>query len=54
MNHLNTPYFMEANLMPGLRKGYFYQSCALNLNLKYEQMILKIANNGLTPTIARA
>lgn len=54
MNHLNTPYFMEANLMPGLRKGYFYRSCALNLNLTYEQMILKIANNGLTPTIARA
>lgn len=48
MNHHNIPHFMEANLMPGLRKGYFYRSCALNLNLTYEQMILKIANNGLT------
>ena len=48
MNHHNTPHFMEANLMPGLRKGYFYRSCALNLNLTYEQMILKIAKNGLT------
>ena len=48
MNHHNIPHFMEANLMPGLRKGYFYRSCALNLNLTYEQMILKIAHNGLT------
>lgn len=48
MNHHNSPHFMEANLMPGLRKGYFYRSCAMNLNLTYEQMILKIAKNGLT------
>ena len=48
MNHQHIPHFMEANLMPGLRKGYFYRSCAMNLDLTYEQMILKIANNGLT------
>jgi D-alanine-D-alanine ligase len=48
MNHYDIPHFMEANLMPGLRKGYFYRSCAMNLNLTYEQMILKIASNGLT------
>jgi len=48
MNHHNSPHFMEANLMPGLRKGYFYRSCVMNLNLTYEQMILKIAKNGLT------
>ena len=34
--------------MPGLRKGYFYRSCLLNLNMGYEQMILTVANNGLS------
>ena len=48
MNHLDTPHFMEANLMPGLRKGYFYRSCMLNLNMNYEDMILNIANTGLS------
>jgi len=37
---------IEANLMPGLRKGYFYRSCLLNLNMSYEQMILTVADNG--------
>ena len=41
----NIPYFMEANLMPGLSKGYFYRCCSLNLGISYEQMILKIAEN---------
>ncbi len=48
MNHHQVPHFMEANLMPGLRRGYFYRACALNLNISYEQMILKIAANGLS------
>jgi len=47
MDHLGNPYFIEANLMPGIRKGYFYRSCLLNLNIDYEEMILKIASNGL-------
>lgn len=47
MNHNGVPHFIEANLMPGLRKGYFYRSCLLNLGMSYEQMILTIANNGL-------
>ena len=47
MNHDHTPHFIEANLMPGLRKGYFYRSCSLNLNMNYDQMILRIADNGL-------
>ncbi len=47
MNHDQFPHFMEANLMPGLREGYFYRACLLNLGLSYEQMILKIAANGL-------
>ena len=48
MNHLGIPYFIEANLMPGLRKGYFYRSCVLNLNMSYEDMIFSIANTGLS------
>ena len=47
MNHENVPHFIEANLMPGLRKGYFYRSCRLNLGMSYEEMILTIADNGL-------
>ena len=48
MNHLGVPYFIEANLMPGLRKGYFYRSCVLNLDMNYDDMILNIANTGLS------
>ena len=47
MDHLGNPHFIEANLMPGIRKGYFYRSCLLNLNMNYEEMILKITANGL-------
>jgi D-alanine-D-alanine ligase len=47
MSHDHVPHFIEANLMPGLRKGYFYRACSLNLDMSYEQMILKIADNGL-------
>ena len=48
MNHLGVPYFMEANLMPGLRTGYFYRSCMLNLDMNYDDMIYRIANTGLS------
>ena len=48
MDSRGVPHFIEANLMPGLRKGYFYRSCSLNLNISYEQMILTVADNGLS------
>ena len=48
MNHQGVPHFMEANLMPGLRKGYFYRSCLLNLDMSYDDMIFNIANTGLS------
>lgn len=48
MDQENVPHFIEANLMPGLRKGYFYRACVLNLDMSYEEMILTIADNGLT------
>jgi len=48
MDHLAVPHFIEANLMPGLRKGYFYRSCLLNLDMSYDDMIFNIANTGLS------
>ena len=48
MNQNGVPHFMEANLMPGLRKGYFYRSCLLNLHMSYDDMIFNIANTGLS------
>ena len=47
MDHLGSLHFIEANLMPGIKKGYFYRACLLNLNIHYKEMILKIAANGL-------
>ena len=46
--HNNVLHFMEANLMPGLSNGYFFRSCALNLDINYDQMIRLIARNRLT------
>jgi len=34
--------------MPGLRKGYFYRLCILNLDMSYEDIIFSIANTGLS------
>jgi D-alanine-D-alanine ligase len=51
MSHEDVPHFIEANLMPGLRKGYFYRSCLFNLGMNYEAMILTIAENGLASRI---
>lgn len=47
MDSLGVPHFIEANLMPGLQKGYFYRACSLNLKMNYEQMITKISQNAL-------
>ena len=46
MDHNGVLHFIEANLMPGLGEGYFYQSCLLNLKMSYAQMIHRIAANG--------
>ena len=51
MDRHGVPHFIEANLMPGLSKGYFYRACMLNLQMSYEEMILTIAGNGLTPHV---
>ena len=47
MDSLGVPHFIEANLMPGLQKGYFYRSCSINLKMNYEQMITRISQNAL-------
>jgi D-alanine-D-alanine ligase len=50
MDEFDIPYFLEANLMPSLKRSdgnYFPKACALNLNLSYEQMILSITRLGL-------
>ncbi|MDD5359350.1 MAG: D-alanine--D-alanine ligase [Sulfurovaceae bacterium] len=41
-------HFIEANFMPGLGHGYFYRSFILNEDITYEQMILKVADAGLS------
>lgn len=51
MSSDDVPHFIEANLMPGLRKGYFYRGCLLNFGMSYEAMILTIAENGLASRI---
>lgn len=43
MDEKGTPYFLEANLFPGLGYGYFYRCYNLNTGLTHEQMILDIA-----------
>ena len=48
MDHLGIPHFIEANLMPGLLKGYFFRACNLNLDMSYDDMIFSIANTGLS------
>lgn len=51
MDHNNVPNFVEANLMPGLNKGYFYRSCMINLGMSYDKMILTIVKNGLSSSV---
>ena len=53
MNNRGVPHFIEANLMPGLRRGYMYRGCLFNLNMTYEEMILFIAKNGLASKVIK-
>lgn len=47
MDGYGVPHFLEGNLMPGLAKGYFYRSCAINQNMSYEDMLYKISDNAM-------
>lgn len=48
MSYKGIPNFVEANFMPDLDSGYFHKSFMLNDDMNYEQMILKIADAGLS------
>ena len=50
MDAAGVPHFLEANLLPGLGKGYFYRACKLNLKMSYEQMIITLASNAIKDT----
>ncbi len=47
MDEKGIPYFLEANLIPGLGTGYLYKCYKLNTGLTYEKMILDIVKNAL-------
>lgn len=47
MSDAGTAYFLEANLPPGLGRGYFARACEINRGMSYESMILKIAELGI-------
>ncbi len=47
MDEKGIPYFLEANLIPGLGTGYLYKCYNLNTGRTYEQMILNIVKNAL-------
>lgn len=40
-------YFLEANLPPGLGRGYFARACKINQDIDYESLIVKIAELGI-------
>jgi D-alanine-D-alanine ligase len=53
MDERGVPYFLEANLIPGLGYGYFYRCYNLNTGLTHEQMILDIVGNAFDKTRER-
>jgi len=48
MDEKGIPYFLEANLIPGLGFGYFYRCYKLNGGISHEQMILDIVRNSFS------
>ena len=53
MDEKGVPYFLEANLIPGLGYGYFYRCYKLNTGLTHEQMILDIVKKTFAKTRKR-
>lgn len=47
MDDTGVPFFLEANLIPGLGHGYFYRCYKLNGGSSYEQMLLDIVGHSL-------
>jgi D-alanine-D-alanine ligase len=50
MDKAGRPYFVEANMVPGLGGGYLSRACRINLGMSYEDMILKIVSLALSRT----
>lgn len=52
LDHEGIPYFLEANLIPGLAFhdfiSYFTRACSINLDMDYENMILHIVELGMS------
>lgn len=48
MDSYGNPYFLEANLIPGLSGGYFTRACRMNAGMEYDEMIQSIANLALS------
>ena len=45
MDEKGIPYFLEANLIPGLGFGYLYRCYHINTGLRHDQMLLDIVGN---------
>ena len=50
MDENGVPFFLEANLVPGLGHGYFYRAYMLNGGSSYDQMLLEIVGHALYVT----
>jgi len=54
MDKLGTPHFLEANLLPSLKKSagnYFPKACLLSMGMDYETMILHIVRLGFARSV---
>ncbi len=49
LDEMGIPHFLEANLIPSLMKNYgnFPKACLVNINLNYEDLLLRIVNLAL-------
>ncbi len=54
MDEKGVPYFLEANLIPGLGFGYLYRCYHINTGLHHDQMLLDIVGNALGKTLESA
>ncbi len=45
LDNQGNPSFIETNLIPGLRNGYFTRACWINRQMDYSTMVLQIASS---------
>lgn len=51
MDSEGNPYFLEANLIPGLSGGYFTRACKINAGMDYSEMIQNIVKLALLRSV---